>query len=1081
MQALRICILAALAAATLAASSSIKSKKIHKTPRLQRRLGLARIELPEPRLKHLAHRLLEAKRGFLSAQVTANDGHLVGLSVKMKHGGKPGYHVSVGQGYSKKGWHAPPDLDHVGHTSLSSGPYSGGSFQSLFRGSEGLSFGDASSSLLSEGQPYYYKDTASLSGLYPFTSYQVPGYVTAVPKYQVTKLVDTVPSVLPAVSAEYDQASLVATPLHTSTVLQGLQLAKIKALDGHASAGLGTKLPATRIVHKVPLSVLPKKAAFVQQFPATLHGAHAKLFSPAVYAAAKVNYPAMLNNGGHHVLSLQKLPVSKLAAHLPQSHYVMHTVKPVSSAIGVIRTPIYAATGSGELYPVDVDGGALQEDYAVGADGLQSGHANAFGGVGGQASAGYGNGDVEGLQYGGPQGGQLNGGGGGKYGNGKGAAGGAENGVFQSGQFNGGGGRKYDHGNGAAGGADSGGFQGGQSNGGGGGKYGHGNGAAGGFDNGGFQGGQFNGGAGGKYGHGNGAAGGADSGGFQGGQFNGGGGGKYGHGNGAAGGFDNGGFQGGQFHGGGGGKYGHGNGAAGGADSAGFQGGQFNGGGGGKYGNGNGAAGGVDNEGFQGGQFNGGGGKYGHGNGAAGGVDNGGYQEGGQLNGDGGNYAHGNGAAGGFSNGGFNGGGGGKFAHGNSAERGLSNGGYQGGGGGGGGGKYGFGNGAAGGIGNGGLQGGHFNGGGGNYGQVNGFQQGFGNGGEGSQEVYPNKKGHGGTDAYGNGGGPQGFPPGLGYQGNSNGGGLAHKNYGNAGAGPQAGFANGEHQGGNGFTGGAQSGYANGGAASNGFINGGFQGPHPGGGRPQQHAFPHGVTGFNVVPGGLSAKHGLKGALPAELTYGGVPVGGLQVQTVQAHPFPDIPGPEESVARGQFNGKARGSANGRAKSGGVAEEGELQGGASGEGFSAVTQVNGDYKNPQGALSGYDVKGEGAAGGQHRTLGKQNGEAGYKNGGGWKPIVDSRYEAKFSGGSLNAEQSSEEHERENTSPLVPKSQPSTEASLAVKELSASGPSEGHRNLRLSQIRCAQKEHSAANGTRKSDCPLRPDYNGPLLTN
>ncbi|KAH7983326.1 hypothetical protein HPB52_011112 [Rhipicephalus sanguineus] len=178
-----IFILAAIATAVLAASSSPKTTKSQKTPQLQRRLGLARIELPEPKLKGLAHRLLQVKRGFLSAQVTASDGHLIGLSFKVKHGHKPGYHLNVGQVHSKKGWDGPGyrkkgwdalDSSNLPYSSYSAGPYSSyGSqnYQSMFRGAHGLSLGHASS-MYSEGlQSYDYKDAASFG--YPFSGYQV--------------------------------------------------------------------------------------------------------------------------------------------------------------------------------------------------------------------------------------------------------------------------------------------------------------------------------------------------------------------------------------------------------------------------------------------------------------------------------------------------------------------------------------------------------------------------------------------------------------------------------------------------------------------------------------------------------------------------------------------------------------------------------------------------------------------------------------------------------------------------------------------------------------------------------------------
>ncbi|KAH7979314.1 hypothetical protein HPB49_009036 [Dermacentor silvarum] len=450
------------------------------TPQLQRRLGLARIELPHPRLKGLAHRLLQAKRGFLSAQVTATDGHLVGLSLNMKHGHKPGLHLNFGPehskkdwdgpgyskkgwdgpGYSKKGWDGPGyskkgwddalDSSPLHSSSFSAGPYSSydsQNFQRLFRGADGLSLGHASS-LYSEGQPYHYKDAAAFGALYPFAGYQVPSYLTTVPKLPVTKLVDSMPSVLPAVSGLYDQAMIVTAPVQTPSIVQGFPAAK--AVGGH------TKVPAARVVHKVPLSVLPKKATYLQQqVPGTAHG----------------YYPVLV----------QKVPVSKFAAHVPQSHYVMHTVKPVSS-IGVLRTPIYAATGTGELYPIDVDGSAFQEDDEGGAEGLQNGHS------GGQSGPGYGNGDAAGPQTGGSQEGQFNGGRGSKYGHGNsGTAASPNAGVFQ-----------------AAGGYNTGVFRADQFTGGGSGSYGHGNGAAGGFGNGGTQRGQFSGGGGGKHGGGNG-------------------------------------------------------------------------------------------------------------------------------------------------------------------------------------------------------------------------------------------------------------------------------------------------------------------------------------------------------------------------------------------------------------------------------------------------------------------------------------------------------------------------------------------------------------------------------------------------
>ncbi|KAL1439856.1 hypothetical protein MTO96_009691 [Rhipicephalus appendiculatus] len=317
------------------------AKGVGPTPQLQRRLGLARIELPEPKLKGLAHRLLQVKRGFLSAQLTASDGHLVGLSFKMKHGHKPGYHLKVGQEHSKKGWDGPGyskkgwdafDSSSLPYSSYSAGPYSSygsQSYQSMFRGAHGLSLGHASS-LYSDGlQSYSYKDAASFG--YPFSGYQVPGYVTTVPKLPVTKLVDSVPSMLPAVSGVYDQA----------TIVQSFPVAK--TIGGHA------KVPAARIVHKVPLSALPKKITYAQQqVPGTAHGFH---------------------------------PV------------VVHTVKPVSS-IGALRTPIYGATGAGELYPIDIDGSAYQEDDAGGAEDAQSG-------------AGYGNGDSAGAQNGEAQGGPV--------------------------------------------------------------------------------------------------------------------------------------------------------------------------------------------------------------------------------------------------------------------------------------------------------------------------------------------------------------------------------------------------------------------------------------------------------------------------------------------------------------------------------------------------------------------------------------------------------------------------------------------------------------------------------------------------
>ncbi|XP_075734449.1 uncharacterized protein LOC142775887 [Rhipicephalus microplus] len=831
MQALRVFILAAIAAAVLAAPSSPKTKKSEKTPQLQRRLGLARIELPQPKLKGLAHRLLQVKRGFLSAQVTANDGHLVGLSFRMKHGHKPGYHLKVGQepskgdwdgpGYNKKSWGAF-DSSNLPYGSYSSGPYSSfGSqnYQSMFRDAHGLSLGHESS-LYSEGlQSYNYKDAASFG--HPFSGYQVPGYVTTVPKIPVIKLVDSGPTMLPAVSGVYDQATVVQTP----TLVQSFPAAK--AIGGHA------KVPAARIVHKVPLSAFPKKITDAQQqVPGTAYGFH-----PVV---------------------VQKVPVSKLAVHVPQSHYVMHTVKPVT----VIRTPIYAATGAGELYPIDVGGSGYQDEEAGGAQ------------------DGAGNGNAAGAQGGESQEGQSNGHGGGAYGNG---------GASQRGQFNGGGGggKNYGGGHGGAGASSSRGF-----NGAGGGIYGHGNGASGGFSNGGFNGGS--GGNGGNYGQGNSAEGGFDSGGF-----NGGGRGKYGQGNGAGGGFNNG-----EFNGGGGG---------GGSSHS-----------GGYYGQGNGAAGGFDS-----GEFNGGGGgKYGYGNGASGSFSNGGYNGGGGSGANGRNYGHGNGAAGGSESDEFNGGGAGKYGNGNGGGGGFYHGEFNGGSGGGGGGSgedYGQGNGAAAGFGNGAVQKGHSSSGGGSkYGGGSIFAQGLGNNGAGSQEGYGNRVPSGGR-GYENGGGTHGFPPGLAHHRGDNGEGQVRNTYGSAGTGTQPGYANGGYQGGNDFSSGAGSVYTNGGLQS-----------------PQQHAFPQAVTEFKDVqlltplPGGIIQKHGYNEPQNVELVYGGVQEGSLQTQIEQ---YPDIPNPEESIARGQID-----------------------------------------KNTQGVSS-------------------PRGSGNRRNGNGWKPIIDPRYNAKFKSGSI----------------------------------------------------------------------------------
>ncbi|KAL1439858.1 hypothetical protein MTO96_009693 [Rhipicephalus appendiculatus] len=129
--------------------------------------------------------------------------------------------------------------------------------------------------------------------------------------------------------------------------------------------------------------------------------------------------------------------------------------------------------------------------------------------------------------------------------------------------------------------------------------------------------------------------------------------------------------------------------------------------------------------------------------------------------------------------------------------------------------------------------------------------------------------------------------------------------------------------------GGSQEGYGN-------RVPSGGRGYENGGGT---QGFPPGLAqtgGGN----GLNQKHGYQGAQPVELVYGGVREGGLQAQIQQ---YPDIPGPEESIARGQIN-----------------------------------------RNAQGVGS---------------PRGNENRREGYKNGGGWKPIIDPRYNAKFNRGSI----------------------------------------------------------------------------------